>query len=90
MSYPLINVFPEFFKEQESACFRPILKRKSFVAIRLWRNMNWKTRNFVSVVHKKGEAVCILPVHIRISYYIFLRQPFFLAFKRGGGLFFDN
>ena len=56
--------------------------------------MNWNTRNFVSVVEKgekrekrkrekkgKGRAVCILPVHIRISYYIFLRQPFFLAFK---------
>ena len=42
-------------KEQESACFRPILKRKSFVAIRLWRNMNWNTRNFVSVVHRKGR-----------------------------------
>ena len=45
--------FPQ--KEQESACFRPILKRKSFVAIRLWRNMNWNTRNFVSVVYRKGR-----------------------------------
>ena len=45
--------FPQ--KEQESACFRPILKRKSFVAIRPWRNMNWNTRNFVSVVHRKGR-----------------------------------
>ena len=41
--------------------FRPILKRKSFVAIRLWRNMNWNTRNFVSVVHRnkvKGIFNC--------------------------------
>ena len=29
-------------------------------------------------------------VHVRISYHIFLRQAFSPAFKRCGGLFFDN
>ena len=36
---------------------------------------------------QKREGACILPVHVHISYYIFLRQPFSLAFKRSGGLF---
>ena len=69
-------------KEQESAWFRPILKRKSFVAI---RSLLLHNRNFVSVVHRKGRQLCILPVQVCI----FPRQPFSLAFKRGG-LFFDN
>ena len=42
-------------KEQESTCFMPILCRKSLVAIRLWRNLNWKALSFVSVVHRKGR-----------------------------------
>ena len=67
-------------KEQESACFRPILKRKSFVAIRLWRNMNWNTRNFVSVVHRKGGGMYSPSSRSHFLLY-------FLDFKRGGGLF---
>ena len=48
--------FSKFPAERAGVClFKPILKRKSFVAIRLWRNMNWNTRNFVSVVHRKGR-----------------------------------
>ena len=42
-------------KEQESTCFTPILRRKSLVAVRLWRNLNWKALSFVSVVHRKGR-----------------------------------
>ena len=37
-------------KEQESTCLMPILKRASFVAIRLRRNLNWNTLSFVSLV----------------------------------------
>ena len=42
-------------KEQESTYLMPILWRKSLVAIRLWRNLNWKTLSFVSVVHRNGR-----------------------------------
>ena len=37
------------------------------------------TRNFFFCCTQKREAACILPV--------LLKQPFSLAFKRGGGLF---
>ena len=52
--------------------------------------MNWNTRNFVSLVHRRGRRYVFSQFTVRLSYYIFLRQPFSLAFKRGGGLFFDN
>ena len=42
-------------KEQGSTCLTPILYRKSLVAIRLWRNLNWKALSFLSVVHRKGR-----------------------------------
>ena len=42
-------------KEQESTCFMPILQRKSFVAIRLCRNLNWNTLSFVSLVQRNGR-----------------------------------
>ena len=42
-------------KEQDSTCFTPFLWKKSLVAIRLWRNLNWKALSFVSVVHRKGR-----------------------------------
>ena len=38
-------------KEQESVCLIPILYRKSFVAIFLWRNLNWNALSFDSLVH---------------------------------------
>ena len=41
-------------KGQESVSFLPILRRKSFVATFLSRNLNWNTLNSVSVVHRKG------------------------------------
>ena len=42
-------------KEQEAVSFLPILRRKSFVTTFLCRNLNLKTFNFVSVVHRKGS-----------------------------------
>ena len=57
-------------KEQESASFLPILRRKSFVATLLCHNLiYWNTLNFVSVVHRKVTG--IFPVHLYIWKNIF-------------------
>ena len=78
-------------KEHESACFRPILKSKSFVAIRLWRNMNWNTRNFVSAVHRKGRRYAFSQFTFAFPIIFSLDSHFpCMAFKRGDCLFFDN
>ena len=39
-------------KEQESVCLIPILYRKSFEAIFLWKNLNWNALSFDSLVHR--------------------------------------
>ena len=55
-------------KEQWSTCLMPILQRKSFVAILLCKNLNWKTpvlflwyKGMVSVLQLTGEFPIISP-----------------------------
>ena len=76
-------------KEQESVSFLPILRRKSFVATLLCRNLNWNTLNFVSVVHRKGRLIGIFPIHLYIWKKIF-SKPLSLAFRWWGSLSFDQ
>ena len=75
------SVFPQFL---------PILRRKSFVAILLCRNLNSNTLNFVSVVHRNGSWwVFSRFTWLYIRKNIF-RKPRSLAFHWRRSLSFEN
>jgi len=54
--------------------FLPILRRKSFVAILLCRNLNWNNLSFLRST-KKWQLIGVFPVHLFMWKNILLRQP---------------
>ena len=66
-------------KEQESVCLIPILYRKAFVAIFLWRNLNWNALSFDSFVHRDDCQYVFSPdyCYSKIKMYVSLSSNHF-------------